>query len=146
MSSEKISKLLIDDLVRRIKQEHLIKDDKELADLIGLSAQNFSAKRKKGTVVNDILAWAILNNKDLNLLFKGAESNGRAERKKGNRYLEDVSGWINEMLTKDERNQIWFEVQFEKNFPEFKKWMEAKNEVLEKAPEMKKQSNGSGWK
>jgi len=126
MSSEKINTVLIAELIGKIKREYSIKDDKEVADLIGISAQNFSAKKKKGTVVNDILAWAIENNNDLNLLFKNEKIDGRRKQNLKNCYLENVACWINETLIEDVRNQNWFEVQFEKAFPEFKKWKEEK--------------------
>jgi|GEM_PF-3559438 len=119
MSSKIINEKLIGELIEKIKLEYSLSDDKEVANLIGISAQNFSAKKKKGTVVNDILCWAIEKDKDLNFLFKSHGYDEKKASKKGNQYLEEAFGWINKLLTEDVRNQNWFEVQFEKAFPEF---------------------------
>lgn len=132
MSSDKINESLIDSIVGRIKQEYSLKGDNQVADLIGISAQNFSLKKRRGTVINDILLWAVYNNKDLNLLFKGKASREASVRRRDNIYLDKAFEWANETLTKDVRNQNWFEVQFEKAFPEFLTWKEGKEGTAEK--------------
>ena len=60
--------------------------------------------------------------------------------------LRDLEEWVSQEMKVDPRRKEWFEIQLLDSFQPFKKWMEAKNEVLEKAPEMLKQSNGSSWK
>jgi hypothetical protein len=135
MSSEKISDLFIEEVIRRVKKECSIKDEKDVADLIGISPQNFSKKKTQKSVINDIFKWAILNDKDLNLLFKGEANGGvdiRSEQKRKYEYLEKIDEWIAKKLSEDSRNKDWFEIEFEKFFPEFKKWKEEKEESEER--------------
>ena len=127
MSSVKIDDLLIEQVITRIKEEYRLKENKQVAELIGLSQQNFSKKKNKGTVLNDILEWSLKTDKDLNFLFKG-QVQLREERKVRNVFLENIVEWISKKLIEDPRNKNWFEVEFEKAFDEFKKWKEEKEE------------------
>lgn len=127
MSSVKINDLLIDQVVGRIKEEYRLKENKQVAELIGLSQQNFSKKKSKGTVLNDILEWSLKTDKDLNFIFKG-QVQLREEKKDRDVFLENIVEWISKKLIEDPRNKNWFEVEFEKAFDEFKKWKEEKEE------------------
>lgn len=127
MSSVKIDDLLIEQVITRIKEEYRLRENKQVAELIGLSQQNFSKKKNKGTVLNDILEWSLKTDKDLNFLFKG-QVQSREEKKVRNVFLENIVEWISKKLIEDPRNKNWFEVEFEKAFDEFKKWKEEKEE------------------
>lgn len=127
MSSIKINDSLIEQVVGRIKEEYRLKENKQLAELIGLSQQNFSKKKSKGTVLNDILEWSLKTDKDLNFIFKG-QVQLREEKKDRDVFLENIVEWISKKLNEDPRNKNWFEVEFEKAFDEFKKWKEEKEE------------------
>lgn len=146
MSSKIINDLFIERLIERIKKENSLKEDKEVATLIGLSPQNFSTKKKKGTVVNDILGWALSENKNLDLLFKGEEKIRNSKPKSRYSYLDAVKEWIDEKLIDDPRNRNWFEVEFEKAFQEFKEWRQKREISSNEDSSFKKQANGGGWK
>ena len=134
MSSEIINESLIETIIEKIKKEHSLKDNKDVAQLIGISAQNFSLKKKRGTLINDMLAWAIEKNQDLNYLFKidnGLEEKKRKKEIPKNRkfdILNEVEEWLGEEVKKDPNNEIWFQIQIEKSIAGFKKWKEEKEE------------------
>ena len=121
--------MLIDKVVDRIKREYSLKEDKEVAELIGISPQNFSKKKAKGTIISDLFEWSIINGKDLNLLFKGEKREVRMEaeeKRNENNYLTMINEWISKKLNEDPRTAVWFEVEFERAFDEFKIWKEEK--------------------
>jgi len=60
--------------------------------------------------------------------------------------LNEFEEWLTEEVRKKPSRKEWFEIQLLDSFQPFKKWIEAKNEILGKTPEVLKQSNGSGWK
>lgn len=146
MSSDKISDLLIEEVIRRIKAEYSLKGEKEVAELIGISPQNFSKKKTKKTVINDIFQWALINDKDLNLLFKSEQTNTMVVKEIrciNYEYLDKIREWISKKLIEDPRNKNWFEVEFEKVFQDFKEWKEkSKEEHLH--IELKNQAGGGG--
>ena len=42
-------------------------------------------------------------------------------------FLETVDNWISDLKQEDPKNEVWFEIQFKKLFPEFSKWFQRKN-------------------
>ena len=135
MSSEIINESLIEAIIEKIKKEHSLRDNKDVAQLIGISAQNFSLKKKRGTLINDMLAWAIAKNQDLNYLFKidsELKGKGKAKENPKNRkfdILNEIEEWLGQEVEKDPKNEIWFQIQIEKSVTGFKKWKEEKQGV-----------------
>jgi hypothetical protein len=60
-----------DKIIKRMKQLSCLKTDRDVADLFGLSAQDFSRRKKQGTLLPLIVDWGIINNVDLDWLLKG---------------------------------------------------------------------------
>lgn len=61
----------ISKIINRIKAFKALKKDKQVAVIIGLSEQNFNNKKKRNTLIPDIVEWAINNGVDLNWLITG---------------------------------------------------------------------------
>lgn len=64
-----MSEFIFDDdtIIDKIKKDLKVRTDKELARLIGLSQQNFHNRKKKGSVLGEILVWAVKNKIHLSL-------------------------------------------------------------------------------
>jgi len=100
-------------------------EDQELANLLGLKKANFSARKQRDSLLDVITEWGINNNVDLNYLLKGES---HSNEKVDNKFLKTVEQWIDLKNKDDSRFKVWFEVEFENAFQEFKKWKEEKEE------------------
>lgn len=110
------------DILERVKKFTGKNSDKELAELLGLKQGNFSARKQRGTLTPVVAEWAIQTSVDLNWLLRG-----KAEEKTNQRsFLRKVELWLMGLSENDQRSMSWFEYQFERKFPEFKKWKEEK--------------------
>ncbi len=58
-------------LVSRIREACKIASDKELAEILGFSQEDFSARKRRGSILPFIIEYAINNNVDLNWLITG---------------------------------------------------------------------------
>ena len=58
-------------ILERMKAIENVLSDKELAPILGLTAADFSNRKKRGTLISLIFEWALENDCDLNYLFKG---------------------------------------------------------------------------
>lgn len=58
-------------VIERIEALKRISGDKYIAITLGLSPQDFSNRKKRGTLLPAIFEWAIIENIDLNWLMKG---------------------------------------------------------------------------
>ena len=133
MSSEIINESLIESIIEKIKKEYSLRDNKEVAQLIGISAQNFSLKKKRGTLINDMLAWAIEKNQDLNYLFKiiSDKPQRQSEVDGMNQLLTDVNEWLNEEEKhKDAEFRILFRQQMIRAFFDYEKWIKERKVSL----------------
>lgn len=110
----------------RIQCETEIRTFTELANLIGTTSQYISRKRKE----NDFLViWAYAVGQkyklstDWIMTGKGFK---RLEEQRGNSVnypiLCEIGEWLDEEVRKNPKQEIWFEVEFEKQFQEFKEW------------------------
>ncbi len=133
MSSEIINESLIEAIIEKIKKKHSLRDNKDVAQLIGISAQNFSLKKKRGTLINDMLAWAIEKNQDLNYLFKitSEEPERLSEGSEMNPLLPDVNEWLNEEEKhKDAEFRILFRQQMIRAFFDYEDWVKKRKMSL----------------
>lgn len=110
-------------IIDRLRLLTGMSEDQELANLLGMKKSNFSARKQRDSLLDVIAEWGITNNVDLNYLLKGNKN----EQLEDN-FLKIVEKWIQAKNTDDPRFKIWFEVEFEKTFQEFKKWKEEKEE------------------
>ncbi len=69
----------VNDVINRIKKHAGLKNDKDIAVLLGLSAADFSNRKKRGTLLPVVLEWAVNENVNLQWLVHGEEQGqGRA--------------------------------------------------------------------
>lgn len=61
-------------LVDRIKALRGLHSDKDVAVLLGLAPADFSNRKKRNTLTPLVVEWALREDLDLNMLFKGTES------------------------------------------------------------------------
>nr|WP_320011293.1 helix-turn-helix transcriptional regulator [uncultured Desulfobulbus sp.] len=113
----------------------------QLSEIIGIShgslsgLENGKSKPSAETLSNFCLYTEI----DIKWLLTGEkakeekkESPINRERKKIE-ILNQAEEWLEEIVEKNPKREIWFEVEFEKTFQEFKKWKEEKEtETIEK--------------
>lgn len=111
-------------ILERVKKITGKNSDKELAELLGLKQGNFSARKQRGSLTPVISEWAIQTKIDLNWLLRGESS----RKDVSDNFLQKVEEWTEELLQEDNRSATWFEYEFEKKFPDFKKWKEEKEE------------------
>lgn len=104
----------------------------QLAIIIGMKPGNFSARKKKGTLWEVITEWAVNEDVDLNWLLKGKLT---TEKQLSNPYLLDIEEWLNVRFSNDPRRLMWFEIEFEKNFEEFREWKKRKEREENILPE-----------
>ena len=141
MSSEKHETVDIEPVLICFKNYFGVKTDKDLAEILGISANDLNNRKRRGTLINLFFNWAIQNKLDLNKLFYPSET----ERQKIE-YLEDVEQWLKFLLNKEPERIHWFAFQFEDSFKGFKEWKAARGKTLEENAEVKKLANGGGWK
>ena len=110
-------------IIDRLRLLTSMSEDQELANLLGMKKANFSARKQRDSLLDVIAEWGITNNVDLNYLLKGNKN-----EQLGDNFLKIVEKWIQAKNADDPRFKIWFEVEFEKTFQEFKKWKEEKEE------------------
>jgi len=53
-----VENIEIDTILTRFKFATGLKNDRDIADLIGISPQNFNNRKKRGTLLSPILEWA----------------------------------------------------------------------------------------
>ncbi len=129
MSTKKEPQLNFSDIWKRITQETDIKNQAQLADLIGIKPVNVSKKKK----VNEFpVYWAYIvaieYGLSLDWLITGKESTWSEERKvTENSYISLIDEWVTEMKREDQRREEWFKCNFEDCFPSFKSWAQRKN-------------------
>lgn len=134
---------------KRIEAATGIKTMTELAKIVGSSQQYISKKSREGAFP---VVWAHEVAKKYGLstdwIMTGEGPRRLSELQHCRKFemLNEFEEWLTEEVRKKPSRKEWFEIQLLDSFQPFKKWIEAKNEILGKTPEVLKQSNGSGWK
>jgi len=115
----------------RLKSETGLKSLKDLAIAVKISQQAVSEMKAKGKFPP---GWAYMVGEQFNLLtewiMKGTGPKRHADVP-GNRkfdILNQAEEWLTDEVKKNPKKEIWFEVEFEKAFEEFKIWKEEKEE------------------
>ncbi len=112
----------------RIQYECKIKTMTQLSEIIGVSQSCVSKKKGKNIFPHE---WVEIISKKYNLLTewiltgegkKRTEDDGK-EKILRNKFLLQVADWLEDIAQRDPRKEIWFEIHFEKSFPEFKNWI-----------------------
>lgn len=111
----------------RIKKETGLNSMKNLAVTVNISPQAVSEMKSKGKFPP---GWAYIIGEQFNLLtewiMKGKGPKRIDEKLEINPLLIEINSWLNEEIKKNPKKEIWFEVEFERSFYEFKKWKEEK--------------------
>jgi hypothetical protein len=129
MSKESGKKIVMDDfstIMDRIRMATGIKNINQLAKIIEIPQS--TASRKKASNEFEI-EWAYLLSIQFNLSMKWILTGEGQEKTNKRAFLARIGEWIDEIAENDPRNEVWFELQFEKLFPEFKEWTQRKNSV-----------------
>ncbi|MDD2468297.1 MAG: helix-turn-helix domain-containing protein [Desulfobulbus sp.] len=113
----------------RIQEKTPINNYVQLAEIIGISKSNIT-KRKDEDLFP--IEWAFLVADRYGLttewILKGIKVQKNEQKEKGRKFeiFNQAEEWLNEEVKKNPKREIWFEVEFEKTFQEFKKWKEEK--------------------
>ena len=55
--------------------------------------------------------------------------NEKTEEGKSSKYLINIEIWLGEIVEQDPRKKDWFELHFEKSFPEFTFWLKKREKI-----------------
>ncbi|MCI5165860.1 MAG: hypothetical protein D3903_07140 [Candidatus Electrothrix sp. GM3_4] len=112
----------------RIRSETEVRNFKELGKVIGITQPGISGRKKTG---NFPIEWAYLIGKKYNLstewVLTGKGSKRKIEPPKEKTYIDILGVWLDEYALPDARNRAIFEVKLESTFPEFKEWLDKRN-------------------
>ncbi len=128
MSTKKEPQLNFSEVWERIKKETAIKNQTQLGELIGITQQSISQKKRENEFP---IWWAYIIAKEYHLsmdwLFTG-EKPIRIEtaREPKNSYGLLIDEWLDEIKREDPGREEWFRCNFEDAFPSFKSWAERK--------------------
>jgi hypothetical protein len=113
---------------KRIQEATELSRLKQLAEIINKSHQNISARKKAG---NFPIEWAYMVGEKYNLSTKwiltGEGPKRKTEPPKEKTYIDILGIWLDEYALPDARNRAIFEVKLETTFPEFKEWLDKRN-------------------
>lgn len=112
-----------DEIWERIKSETNLSSFKDLGEIIGRTGPAVSGAKAKNEFPP---GWAYLVGKKFGLITEwimtGEGPKRLAEREGMNPFLVEVNEWLIEEVKRNPKQEIWFEVEFEKKFQEFKEW------------------------
>lgn len=128
MSKENSLSINCLDVIERLKKVTGKKTDQEIAEILNLTKANFSQRKQRNSLIDVLVIWGIKNNVNLNWLLKG---NDEKKILTNSEFFPEINKWISEILTQDKRNKNWFEVEFEKAFPDYLRWKEEKESQTE---------------
>jgi len=136
--------------LKRLKKITNSKSDKDLAILLGLKPSNFSLRKQRGTLLSELVNFAIQTNIDLNLLLRGhIDEKSNLSKNLAQNFsnenpthqttetqtntsrfadpiIENIEMWLKEMRGEEPEISSWFKIELKKKFPEFKEWCERK--------------------
>ena len=133
-------KYRIDDfeiIENRVKTALGIEKSTSLIEIIGTSQPTYSRRKSEN---NFKIEWAysIAAQKKLSTdwIMTGEGPKNRENQTQPTEidsdYLSQVIFWFKEITLQDPRKKTWFEIQFEKAFPEFVEWINSRHSEEEK--------------
>jgi len=78
------------DVLERVKKIKGLEHDYQLADILGISQENFSQKKRRRTLLPLLLPIAIEEKVDLNWLLKGSDPNCQNEKGASGRDFKKI--------------------------------------------------------
>ncbi|MBM9615269.1 helix-turn-helix domain-containing protein [Desulfobulbus rhabdoformis] len=119
----------LDNVVQRLLKIKGLSQGKEAANILGISPADFSNRKKRGSLLPLLVEWAEREGINLQWFITGDEPNlAETEKRRKFQIFNEAEEWLNEEVNKNPKREIWFEVEFERAFEEFKKWKEEKEE------------------
>ncbi len=124
---EKSSEIEINLRLQKLVEELTGGNASKFAKISGVNVQTFHTYMK-GKVPNTEALYGICKNFNVNInwLLTGEgqkKRDGEEEKPLKNKFLMQVADWIEDVAKRDPRKPVWFELQFESLFPEFKTWI-----------------------
>ncbi len=122
-------KVHINNILQRAKKEAGVSTNKQLADLLGISENNFSNMKRRGTILTPLLEWAINRRVHLSWLVYGEEKEIQEVRQNMPILFEEIAQlqeWLSEMSKVEPERRSWFRMELLDKFPAFKGWLNEK--------------------
>ena len=120
-----------DTVWERISKETGIKSLRQLAVIIDKKQPTISAAKAKGDFPP---GWAYQIANHFGLLTewlmtgRGPKALSKISNNRKFEILDQIEEWLNEEVKKDPKNEVWFEMDFEKKYEGFKKWKDEKED------------------
>lgn len=124
----------LDGVVKRLLEVKGLSQGKEAAKILGISPADLSNRKKRGSLLPLLVEWAVNEGVNLHWFITGEntekdrEKPGKTEKIRRFDILNQAEEWLTAEVKMNPKREIWFEVEFEKAFEEFKKWKEEKEE------------------
>ncbi|MGR0479873.1 MAG: helix-turn-helix domain-containing protein [Candidatus Electronema sp. V4] len=132
MSTKKEPQLNFSEIWERITKRTKIKNQAQLADLIGIKPVNIS-KKKKADEFPVYWAYIVATEYKLSLdwLITGKEPiQAESGNYPTNSLILLINEWFEEMRMEDIGREEWFRCNFEDSFPSFKSWVQRKKAAV----------------
>lgn len=110
----------LDGIVKRLLEIKGLSQGKEAANLLGISAADFSNRKKRGTLLPLLIEWGLKEKVDMHWFITGQKMNASMDV-----FYEELEQWARET---GGTNTIWLKNQIESFFPMFKEWKKRRDE------------------
>ncbi len=112
----------------RIKKETSISNYTELATFLKITPQAVAQKAKKDFPIKWAFEIAQRYNLSTDWIMTGKTQEILRKNKKETKIIQELEEWLSELIKKDPRKEIWFEVAIEDAFKDFAEWKQEKKE------------------
>ncbi len=115
-----------DSVWERVKFSTNIKNQTDLANIVGIRQSSVSDRKKSGIWP---IEWAYKIGKEYNLCTEwiltgeGPKKISNVNKKYNFKLLYDIDCWLSEIVEIEPYRKDWFRASFEDNYPSFKEWM-----------------------
>jgi len=116
-----IEKVYQQNVLDIFKKKLGVKEDKQAAEIIGLSSEEFANRKRRGTLIQTLFSEALKRELNLNEIFYPNLKQGLK-----NELLKEIETWLVQLIAKENGRELWFEYQFNDSFPTFRAWKEEK--------------------
>jgi len=139
MSTQNNEKIYQQNVLNIFKQLMGVKEDKQLAEIIGIIPEELANRKRRGTLVQTIFAEAVKRGLNLNEIFYPDKNRG-LERD----FLKEIEEWLNYLEESEPGRMGWFEYQFKDSFSGFKEWKQEKDGTRDEYLPRKIAAGGGG--
>lgn len=98
-----------------------VKEDKQLAEIIGIIPEELANRKRRGTLIQTLFLEAIKRELNLNEIFYPGKKKALARE-----FLQEIEEWLDQLSKKEQGRDVWFEHHFKDSFAGFKEWKEEK--------------------